>query len=723
MTAHYSLISTLLPGRRALRSDHDPDFPRPGPGRDAATGRGTATDRPIRVLMITEASGGGAGRHVLDLSEGLLARGCDVHLIYSPGQADRFFREHLERIDALKQAPCPLRKKIHPGDLPALRRIRRYIRDFGPFDIIHGHSAKGGALARLAALATATPAFYTPHGLVLMDPGVPLRKRLFYQAIEWTLGGVTRRIITVSPEEQRLAVRKGIGRSRVSLIPNGIAPIAFPPRAVVRRGLGLSEDSVAIGFIGRLVDQKAPEVLVKAFAMVAHGEPLARLIVVGSGPLELPLRNLADRLGIGGRILWLGERDGTAVLPGLDLFAIASRKEGLPYVLLEAMAAGLPIVATATAGVELLVDHGRNGFIVPPNCPESFAAALGDLTSDPHLRAQFGRASLGRAAEFTTEAMVDRTIATYRHCLRGADRSADPPRSLDASPEDAFSNPLTARFQGVSIMVSKPRSSEMHPGPGFRVKLDVDRPDPGLMEAFRDHATPDISDLLNRLYAVDPAIRCLTGDHHVLCGPACTVKVFPGDNLMVHKALDVAKPGDIVVVDARGSTQNAVLGDLISTKARHRGIAGFIVDGLIRDLPSILPLDFPVFARGTTPIGPLHRGPGEINYPICCGGVVVSPGDLVVADAAGIIVIPGEIAPELLERLNLHDASNRAYLESVRRGDFSNRWVDQLLEEHRCPIVETPGSYQSAAATNGAGSRHGSRPTNGRAAALVDEGV
>ena len=270
-------------------------------------------------------------------------------------------------------------------------------------------------------------------------------------------------------------------------------------------------------------------------------------------------------------------------------------------------------------------------------------------------------------------------------------------------------------------MVSKPRSSDLHPGPGFRVKLDVVRLDPGLMEEFRNHATPDISDLLNRLYAMDPAIRCLTGDHHVLCGPACTVKVFPGDNLMVHKALDVAKPGDIIVVDAGGSTQNAVLGDLISTKARHRGIAGFIVDGLIRDLPSILPLDFPVFARGTTPIGPLHRGPGEINYPICCGGIVVSPGDLVVADATGIIVIPGEIAPELLERLNLHDESNRAYLESVRRGDFSNLWVDQLLEEHQCPILATPASYQSAIAANGAGSRNGPRPTNGRAAALVDE--
>ena len=173
--------------------------------------------------------------------------------------------------------------------------------------------------------------------------------------------------------------------------------------------------------------------------------------------------------------------------------------------------------------------------------------------------------------------------------------------------------------------------------------------------------------------------------HHRLCGPACTVKVFPGDNLMVHKALDVAQAGDIIVVDAGGSTLNAVLGDLVSTKAKHRRIAGFVVDGLIRDLPNIIPLDFPIFARGTTPIGPLHRGPGEINYPICCGGVVVSPGDIVVADGSGVVSVPREITEELLLRLRSHEEANAAYFASVKRGDFSNQWVDRLLRELDCP--------------------------------------
>lgn len=242
---------------------------------------------------------------------------------------------------------------------------------------------------------------------------------------------------------------------------------------------------------------------------------------------------------------------------------------------------------------------------------------------------------------------------------------------------------------------SKPRSAEMFPGPGFCVKMEFERLPADLMQQFSEFATPDISDLLNRLYAVDPAIGCLTGKHHRLCGAACTVKVFPGDNLMVHKVLDVAKPGDIVVVDAHGSSMNAVLGDLVSTKAKHRGIAGFLVDGFIRDLPAIMELDFPVFARGATSIGPLHRGPGEINYPICCGGVVVNAGDVIVADGAGTVVIPQGVATELLQRLRDQRASMAAYLAGVKRGQFSNDWVDRILLEAGCPVV--PAAAKQAA--------------------------
>src|SRR3954451_16561835 len=248
-------------------------------------------------------------------------------------------------------------------------------------------------------------------------------------------------------------------------------------------------------------------------------------------------------------------------------------------------------------------------------------------------------------------------------------------------------------------MADKPRSAHLHPGPGFRVRMNFPRPDPVLMRALGTFPTPDISDQLNRLYAVSPGIKLLTSEHHRLVGPACTVKVFPGDNLMVHKALDVLEPGDVVVVDAGGSTHNAVLGDLISMKAKHRGAAAFVVDGMVRDLPNVRELDFPVFARGTTPIGPLHRGPGEINCPVCCGGVVVNAGDLVVGDAMGVVIVPQAMAAELLERLRRHEAANETYLEAVRRGVFSNDWVDQVLTALECPLIRTPEDGPVAGAT------------------------
>lgn len=233
----------------------------------------------------------------------------------------------------------------------------------------------------------------------------------------------------------------------------------------------------------------------------------------------------------------------------------------------------------------------------------------------------------------------------------------------------------------------KPKSSGMYPGPGFRIRMDFPRLDAPLMKRFQEYEVPEISDALNRLYALDAGIVCQTNKHHRLCGAACTVQVFPGDNLMLHKALDVAKPNDIVVVGAHGVRgMNAVLGDVICTKAKHRGIAGFVVDGLVRDLPGIEPLDFPVFARGTTPVGPLHRGPGEINYAISCGGVVVNPGDVVVADTSGIVLIPRESAKDILRLLDAQKAHQETYLEAVRKGEFSNAWVDELLEQQECPV-------------------------------------
>lgn len=232
-----------------------------------------------------------------------------------------------------------------------------------------------------------------------------------------------------------------------------------------------------------------------------------------------------------------------------------------------------------------------------------------------------------------------------------------------------------------------PKSAQMNPGPGFRIKLDFDRPDEDIVKQYSQFETPDISDMLNRMYALCSGIRNLSTED-TICGPACTVKVFPGDNLMVHKVLDVAKPGDVVVIDAGNSAQNAIVGDLICSKAKHRGIQAFVIDGLIRDITDVQEVGLPVFARGITPIGPLHRGPGEINYPISCGGIVINPGDIIVGDKSGLVVVRQEFAEDTLEKLYVQKKALESYVASVKKGEFSNAWVDTYLDGTDCVVTE-----------------------------------
>lgn len=233
-------------------------------------------------------------------------------------------------------------------------------------------------------------------------------------------------------------------------------------------------------------------------------------------------------------------------------------------------------------------------------------------------------------------------------------------------------------------MTNRPTTAQLNPGPGFRIRSAIQRPDRTLTEQFQAFATPDISDILNRLYAVCSEIQNIVNDRP-LVGPAVTVKVFPGDNLMVHKALDLLEPGDVMVIDAAGSRHNAVIGDMIANKAKHRGAIGFVVDGVIRDLPALRKLDLPVYARGVCSLGPLHRGPGEVNYPVNCGGVVVHPGDIVTADQNGVVIVHRDHATAILQQLTARQAELTRYEAEVRNGNFSNRWVDELLNDQDCP--------------------------------------
>jgi regulator of RNase E activity RraA len=174
---------------------------------------------------------------------------------------------------------------------------------------------------------------------------------------------------------------------------------------------------------------------------------------------------------------------------------------------------------------------------------------------------------------------------------------------------------------------------------GFKVlkrKRDIA---PSVIEKFRKIPVANISDSMNRLTAGGPRLR----PYHsggVLCGPALTVKSRPGDNLMAHAALAMARPGDVIVVDAGGDLTNAIVGERMMLNAQRRGFGGFVVDGAIRDLEWCKKNSFPVYAAGVTHRGPYKTGPGEINVPIAIDGMVCEPGDLVIGDEDGLLVIP-----------------------------------------------------------------------------------
>jgi glycosyltransferase involved in cell wall biosynthesis len=349
---------------------------------------------PLRILLIVESSAGGTGRQVLDLADGLIARGHDVHFAHSTIRIDQLFRDRLAEIPRLRCTAHPMAAAPGPRDLRLVRTLKRILKEHGPFDIVHGHSSKGGALARLAAMGTNARAYYTLHGLIMMDPGLSRAKSLFYLTIELLLSRRTAGIIAVAPEEARAVRKLGLGRSKIHTVPNGLGHLPLRSRAEARAAMGVDEDNVVIGFVGRLVSQKALDVLIAAFATASAVAPNARLGIVGDGPLRSELENMASKLGISSRIIWLGECDARTFLAGFDLFAISSQKEGLPYVVLEAMLTGLPVVATASAGLEILVEPDVNGSVVEMGNVTAFAAALVPLLRDPQLRVPISSASM-----------------------------------------------------------------------------------------------------------------------------------------------------------------------------------------------------------------------------------------------------------------------------------------------------------------------------------------
>ncbi|MCD8141067.1 MAG: RraA family protein [Planctomycetaceae bacterium] len=219
---------------------------------------------------------------------------------------------------------------------------------------------------------------------------------------------------------------------------------------------------------------------------------------------------------------------------------------------------------------------------------------------------------------------------------------------------------------------------------GCRIVSDFSRPDAALVESFRGLPVANIDDCMNRLFALDAAIKPI-GRPEVL-GPAFTIRVPESDNLMFHKAMDMAKPGDVIVIAAGGSTVRAIFGELMVSYLVVRRIGGIIVDGAIRDADAIAAMPIPVYARGVTPNGPFKNGPGEINTPVACGGQVVNPGDIVVGDTDGVVVVPQHEAAALVEKVKKVSAMEKGIMDGIAQGSYVRPWVDAKLQEIGCTM-------------------------------------
>ncbi|AOI68774.1 glycosyltransferase [Burkholderia ubonensis] len=377
---------------------------------------GAAAAPHLRVVLVAEAAGGGVAVHLADLIEGLSAHdGIALHLIVPRGP--RFDGSIL---DAGVLARCesvhmmPIARAIGWRDAISVAHLYRLLRRIRP-DIVHSHSSKAGAIARVCRGPWRH--VYTPHAVYTLNPSLSTRQRRFYGAIESLLGRrCTNRIIAVSHDEAtHLHEDLGIPAHRIKTIVNGVAPPALMARSRARRALGLADDTLVVGFVGRLDHQKGVDRLVRiARGVYRQCGHTVQFVVIGPGDFAAAAGRDANDTTPNLHVVGALER-ASRYFSALDIFALPSRYEGFPYVCLEAMAAQVPIVASNVAGAAELIQAWRIGLVVPNDDDTTdFTHAIVNLAGDAALRTRM-RENCSLAFEhYSAAAMVRRTLDLYR---------------------------------------------------------------------------------------------------------------------------------------------------------------------------------------------------------------------------------------------------------------------------------------------------------------------
>jgi len=221
---------------------------------------------------------------------------------------------------------------------------------------------------------------------------------------------------------------------------------------------------------------------------------------------------------------------------------------------------------------------------------------------------------------------------------------------------------------------------------GFRVFFGGPKVGVDVVSRFRNLPVANVSDAMNRMSAGGAALRPMHAGGG-LAGPAVTVKTRPGDNLMMHKAFDIAAPGDVIVVDAGGDVTNALIGENAAAYAESLGLAGVVINGAIRDSAAIAARKFPIFAIGVTHRGPYKDGPGEVNVPISIDGMVIAPGDLVLGDSDGVVCVPRGRVEEVYAAAFAKHQQDEKDARAVAERAVRREWVDAKLRELGCEFV------------------------------------
>ena len=222
---------------------------------------------------------------------------------------------------------------------------------------------------------------------------------------------------------------------------------------------------------------------------------------------------------------------------------------------------------------------------------------------------------------------------------------------------------------------------------GFRIYNRQQVASKALVEAFAKLPVANVSDCMSRMGAGGARLRPMHASGG-MAGAALTVLSRPGDNLMLHKAIDMAEPGDVIVCDAGGDLTNSLMGELMLTYAVKRGVAGFVLNGAIRDVDGFQRINLPTFAAGVTHRGPYKDGPGEINVPISLDGMVIEPGDIVIGDSDGVLSIPLADAEEVLKKAEAKLAAETRQMKAIAEGTNDRSWVNATLKERGCEFPQ-----------------------------------